>query len=188
MRNGKLNERTSTPAIVASKELLFGAPSTLREASTGQKIGRCLLGTSLRNITSKCAAEHITSALHVFEGEQYVLFIVGGNGHGLRQITTSVCFKDGYSPMDQLQAWIHAIEVARRLCDLGENADPVDVLRSTLLATREALPRFVRSLVEAGWETGNESMMLGSPNHLILGIDKGLEDIHGDEDKDKKQR
>ncbi|KAF8550345.1 DUF647-domain-containing protein [Imleria badia] len=186
MPNGRLNERTPTPANVASKEMLFEAPSSLREVSTGRKIGRCLLGTSFRNIASKCAAEYIASALHVFSGERYVLFIVGGKGRGLRRITTSVCFKAGYSSMDQLQAWIHAIEVVRQLCVLGDNADPVDVLGSTLLATRAALPDFVRSLVEAGWETGNDSMMFGSPNHLILGIDKGLEDIRGDEDK--KQR
>ncbi|KAH0834243.1 hypothetical protein J3R83DRAFT_11572 [Lanmaoa asiatica] len=75
--------------------------------------------------------------------------------------------------MDQLQAWIQAIEVTRRLCDLGDNADLVDVLRSTLLAIREVLPGFVHSLVEAGWETGNDSMMFGSPNHLNLGDRKG---------------
>ena len=183
--NGTPNERTPTPTDVASKEILFGAPSSLREASTGRKLGQCILGTSFRNITCQCAAEHIASALHVFGGERYVLFIAGGKGQG--QLTTLVCFKDGYCPMDQLQAWVHAIEVARRLRDLGDNADPVDVLRSTLLATREALPGFVQSLAEAGWETGNDSMMYGSPNHLILGIDKGLEVMRGD-NEDKKHR
>lgn len=181
--NGTLNGRTSTPANVASKEILFGAPSSLREVSTGRKAGRCILGTSFRNVTSRCATEHIASVLHVFGGERYVLFIASGKGQGLCQVTTLVCFKDGYCSMDQLQAWIHAIEVARRLSDLGDNADPVDVLRSTLLATREALPGFVQSLVEAGWETGNDSMMFGSPNHLILGI----EDMR-DDNEDKKQR
>jgi hypothetical protein len=183
--NGTLNERTPAPADVASKEMLFGVPSSLREVSTGRKVGRCILGTSFRNVTSQCATEHIASVLHVFGGERYVLFIASGKGQG--QVATLVCFKDGYCSMDQLQAWIHAIEVARRLPDLGDNADPVDVLRSTLLATREALPGFVQSLVEAGWETGNDSMMFGSPNNLILGIDKGLEDMRGD-NEDKKQR
>lgn len=117
-----------------------------------------------------------------------MLFIVGGKkGHGSRRVNTAVCFKDGYRSMDQLQAWIHAIELARQLHSFGDDADPVDVLRSTLLATREALPGFIRSLVEAGWETGNDSMMFGSPNHLILGIDNGLEDMRGD-NEDKKQR
>lgn len=89
--------------------------------------------------------------------------------------------------MDQLQAWIQGIEVARRLGDLGDNADLADVLRSTLLATREALPGFVQSLVEAGWETGNDSMMFGSPSHLIMGIDGGLKGMRGD-GEDKKER
>ncbi|KAG6370895.1 vitamin B6 photo-protection and homoeostasis-domain-containing protein [Boletus reticuloceps] len=184
---GTFKERAPTPANIASKELLFGAPSTLREASTGRKIGRCILGTSLQNIKSQCTAEHIESALHVFGGERYVLFIVGGNDHGLRQGTIAVCFKDGYHSIDQLQAWIHAIEATRRLCDPEDDADLVDVLRSTLPATREAIPRFVQSLAEAGWETGNGSMMFGSPSHLILGIDKDQEDTRGD-DEDKKQR
>ncbi|KAF8429451.1 vitamin B6 photo-protection and homoeostasis-domain-containing protein [Boletus edulis BED1] len=185
--SGTLKERAPTPANVASKELLFGAPSTLREASTGQKIGRCILGTSLQNIKSQCTAEHIESALHVFGGERYVLFIAGGNDHGLRQGTIAVCFKDGYHSIDQLQAWIHAIEATRRLCDPEDDADPVDVLRSTLPATRGAIPRFVQSLAEAGWETGNGSMMFGSPSHLILGIDQAQEDTRGD-NEDKKQR
>ena len=116
-----------------------------------------------------------------------MLFIARGQGHRLRQATTLVCFKDGYCSMDQLQAWIQAIEVARRQYDLGDNADLVDVLRSTLLATREALPGFVQSLVEAGWETGSDSMMFGSPSHLILGADEGLGDTRGDSE-DKKSR
>jgi len=185
--NGTLFERTPTPADVASKEMLFGAPSSLREASTGRLMGRCILGMSFRNITSQCAAEHIASALHVFADERYMLFIAGGKGHGLHGINALVCFRDGYRPMDQLQAWIHAIEATRRLCGLGDDVDLVDVLRSTLLATREALPGFLQSLVEAGWETGDDLMMFGSPNHLILGTDQGLEDMRGD-NEDKKQR
>lgn len=181
--NGTLDTRAPSPASIASKEMLFGAPSNLRDASTGRRIGRCILGVSFRNVASQCAVEHITSALHVFGGERYVLFIAGGR---LRRITTLVCFKDGYSSMDQLQAWIQAIEVTRRLCDLRDNADLVDVLRSTLLATRDVLPDFVRSLVEAGWETGSDSMMFGSPNHLMLGLEEGLEDIRDGEDKKKR--
>ncbi|KAH0834244.1 vitamin B6 photo-protection and homoeostasis-domain-containing protein [Lanmaoa asiatica] len=58
--------RRSAPASVAPKEMLFGAPSSLRDASTGRKIGRCILGTSFRNAIPQCTAEHIASALHVF--------------------------------------------------------------------------------------------------------------------------
>ena len=185
-QNGTLSARALTPASVASKEMLFGIPSSLWEASTGHKIGRCVLGTSFRHIASQCTAEHIASALRVFGDERYVLFIARGDGHGLPRVTTSACFKDGYRSIDQLQAWTHGIEVARRLFDLGDDADPVDVLRSTLMATREALPDFIQSLVEAGWETGNDSMMFGSPNHLILGIERGVEDLHDDEDKKRR--
>lgn len=184
--NGALNASTLSPAHVALKELLFGAPCSIRDASTGYRIGRCILGTSIRSITSECTTEHITSALHVFEGERYVLFIASCNGRSLRRGITSVCFKDGYHSKDQLQAWIHAIEVTRRLHDLGDDADTVDVLRSTLLAIRDALPGFVRALVEAGWETGDDSMMFGSPNHLILEIIEGPKDVRPDEDKKKR--
>lgn len=96
--------------------------------------------------------------------------------------------------MDQLQAWIHAIEVARRislLFHLGQSADLADVLRSTLQEARKILPDFIQSLAEAGWETKDDSMMFGSPAHLTLGImdqdyDQGL-DVHGD-NADKKDR
>lgn len=186
--NGVLNARTLNPASIASKEMLFGAPSSLRDTSTGRKIGQCILGTSFRNIALQCTTEHIASALHVFGGERHVLFIADAQGHHFRRVTILVCFKDGYCSMDQLQAWIQAIEVARRLCDLGNNADLVDILRSTLLATREALPGFVQSLVEAGWETGNDSMMFGSPGHSILRIDEGLKDMPRGDGEDKKER
>ena len=185
--SGALNASTLSPANVASKEILFGAPSSIRDAFTGRRIGQCNLGMSFRSITYQCPAEHIASALHVFDGERYVLFIAGGNDHGLRPVTISVSFKDGYRSMDQLQAWIHAIEVARRLHDRGDNADPAEVLRSTLSAIREALPGFVQSLVEAGWETGDDSMMFGSPNHLILEIDKVPKDIPIDDENKKKR-
>ncbi|KAG8216319.1 hypothetical protein J3R82DRAFT_6386 [Butyriboletus roseoflavus] len=185
--NGAPDARTPNPASVASEEALFVTPSSLRDASTGRQIGRCLLGTSFRNITCHCSVEHIASALNVFGGERYVLFIAGDQGHRFSQVTTLVCFKDGYYSMDQLQAWIQAVEVARRLCDLGDSADLVDVLRSTLLATRQALPGFVQSLTETGWQTGNDSMMFGSPSHLILEADEGLGDTRGD-GEDKKHR
>lgn len=86
--------------------------------------------------------------------------------------------------MDQLQAWIHAIEVARRLYDLGDNVNQADVLRSTLLGIHDALPGFIQSLVAAGWETGDNSMMFGSPNHLILEVAEGT-CVNGE---DKKER
>ena len=185
--NTPLATRALSPANVASKEVLFGSPNNIRDAFTGRSIGQCILGTSFRRITSRCTAEHVASALHVFEAERYVLLMVGGNGRSLRRATTSVCFKDGYRSIDQLQAWIHAIEVARWLCDRGDNADVADVLRSTLLAVREALPGFVRSLGAAGWETGDDSMMFGSPSHLILEINKVPRDKHVD-GEDKKKR
>lgn len=182
--NGAQSTRTLTPADVASKEMLFVAPNSICDAFAGRRIGRCTLGTSFRSVASQCTVEHMASALHVFEGERYVLFIAGGNGRGSRRVNVLVCFKDRYRSMDQLQAWIHAIEVARRLYDLGDNVNQADVLRSTLLGIHDALPGFIQSLVAAGWETGDNSMMFGSPNHLILEVAEGT-CVNGE---DKKER
>jgi len=197
--NGELNKRALSPTTVASKEALFGSPCSLRDASTRKTrtIGRCVLGTSLRHVTTQCAMEHIASALHVFEHERYTIFITCGNKRTMRRANTTalVCFKDGYLPKDQLQAWIHAIEIARRISlssHLGHSADLADVLRSTLQEVRKMLPIFIQSLAEAGWETKDDSMMFASPAHLTLGImdqsdyDQG-QNVHGD-NADKKDR
>ncbi|KAF9226202.1 DUF647-domain-containing protein [Gyrodon lividus] len=183
--SGTFKDRMLSPSNVASRELIFGSPDCLRDASTGRIIGQCTLGTSFRTVTSLCTAKHVAEALQIFGEEKYVLFIADGRTRTSRPLTILACFKNGYHSMDQLQAWIHSIEAARYPTNPGDPAATADHLRSTLIATRKAMPHFVQSLADAGWETADDSMMLGSPNHLILGVD---EDLEADEKEIKKDR
>ncbi|KAF9237788.1 DUF647-domain-containing protein, partial [Melanogaster broomeanus] len=185
--SGTFKDRILNPPEVASRELIFGAPYCLRDASTGRIIGRCNLGTSFRTVASLCSAVHITSALQTFEKEKYVLFIAE-SGPTSRAVTLLVCFKDGYRSMDQLQAWVHSIDAARSLTNLGNPSAAADILHSTLSAVHETMPRFIQSLADAGWETANDSMMFGSPNHLIMGVDKDLQDLEVDAREAKKDQ
>ncbi|KIJ15156.1 hypothetical protein PAXINDRAFT_169320 [Paxillus involutus ATCC 200175] len=186
--SGTCKDRMMSPADVASRELIFGTPGCLRDTSTGVVIGRCTLGTSMRTVTSRCTAQHIASALQIFEKERYVLFIADRRSRVSHPPTILVSFKSGYRSTDQLQAWVHSIEVARYLTNLGDPAGTADVLHSTLLATQKAIPHFVQSLTDAGWETADDSMMLGSPNHLISGVDKDPQCVEIDEKEAKKDQ
>ncbi|KIK90648.1 hypothetical protein PAXRUDRAFT_669649 [Paxillus rubicundulus Ve08.2h10] len=186
--SGMFKDRMLSPADVASKELVFGIPDCLRDASTGRVIGRCTLGTSMQTVTSRCTALHIVSAFQIFDEERYVLFIADRKGRIPHPPKILVSFKSGYRSTDQLQAWVHSIEVARYLTDRTDPTPTADALRSTLLATQKAIPHFVQSMIDAGWETADDSMMLGSPNHLILGVDKNLHSVEIDEKEAKKDQ
>ncbi|KAH7882282.1 DUF647-domain-containing protein, partial [Phlebopus sp. FC_14] len=173
---GMTKSEALSPSNVASRELVLGKPDCLR-STTGRIIGRCVLGTSMRTVLSCCGVEHIKMALRTFEKEKYILFVAERSrrsGWSSPRPTIFVCFKDGYTQMDQLRAWIHSIEVAAQLTD-GEGskgyAATADILQATHLAVQKDLPQFVRCLMGAGWDTTEDSMMFGSPGNLILRTD-----------------
>ncbi|KIJ63068.1 hypothetical protein HYDPIDRAFT_113608 [Hydnomerulius pinastri MD-312] len=183
--------RALSPSEVASRELIFETPMYMRDCNTGQIIGRCTLGAPLQTLMPLCTTEHIAAALQVFQKEKYVLFLADRKRWQSRGPTIFVCFKDGYRPIDQLRAWVHSMEVAAVLNDPHAAKDPAttyQVVHQAMALMREAMDGFVTCLVQAGWDTADDSMMFGSPTSLILGTDKDLQDAEINDQEVKKDR
>jgi hypothetical protein len=81
-----------------------------------------------------------------------------------------VSFKEGYGSLDQLRAWLHALEIAaiwsaRPSPSPSEIEDMVPSTRETL---RKEFSRFMECMKEAGWNIEEGAMMMGSPGSVIM--------------------
>lgn len=110
--------------------------------------------------------------LQHLEEEPYVLFVADRRSWGQQGPSILVCFKEGYTSLDQLRAWLHALEIAATW-----NARPTyptaseteNIVLSTLETLKKLFSRFMECLMEAGWDIGAGAMMMGSPGTVIMG-------------------
>ncbi|KAH7925037.1 DUF647-domain-containing protein [Leucogyrophana mollusca] len=175
------------PQEISAREHIFVIPSELRKGGTGRLMGHCKLGASARAVLPYCRSDHTAAMLRQFEKERYVLFISATRPSWIHpKPLVFACFKKDYEPLDQLRAWVHALDVAELLAAVGGSVDP-DM--DTLLIRRahervlEVFPGFIESLKVAGWVTSTEGLMLGSPQTVLVSVREGPQQDPGDGDR-----
>jgi len=115
---------------------------------------------------------HILTMLQHFQEEPYVLFMANSRSWGQRGPSILVCFKEGYDALDQLRAWLHALEIAamwnaRQTCPTASEIEDIVFLAHETL--RKQFSRFTQCLVAAGWSAEEGTLMMGSPGSVIMG-------------------
>ncbi|KAG1731112.1 DUF647-domain-containing protein [Suillus paluster] len=160
-----------TPRDVSNREIILDISSRIRDASTNRVIGHCSLGVSVQHAMTRCNPSHALKMLQHFQEEPYVLFVADRRSWGRRGASILVCFKEGYGSMNQLRAWLHALEIAAVWSarpthpTASETEDIVFLAHETL---RKEFSRFMGCLKEAGWNIEEDAMMMGSPGSVIM--------------------
>ncbi|KAK7038849.1 hypothetical protein VNI00_010479 [Paramarasmius palmivorus] len=205
-----------TPYGVAQSERIFHKPDRICDGS--KTLARCTIGSSFGSAVSVSALSHgrvsgfLENVLDIFSKEQYILWF---DPAYLASPTSSfratgrphihICLKEGYTPSDQLKAWLNATEVARMLEKqrwdlwdrtlraLRENVVLATPTSEALIATAYQLINdqyadFVKTMHEVGWISTNESklelsvaLLPGPPESVVLGFIDGEDDYEGDE-------
>ncbi|OJA08985.1 hypothetical protein AZE42_08059 [Rhizopogon vesiculosus] len=165
---------TLTPTEVSHREIILDVPSRIRDALSTRVIGHGSLGVSVQYAMTRCNTSHVLRMLQHFHEEPYVLFIADRNGlWGRPGPGILVCFKEGYDSLDQLRAWLHALEIAATWSALPTSSPTASETENIVLETHETLrrqfSRFMQCLKEAGWNIEEDAMMMGSPGSVIMG-------------------
>lgn len=166
------NGEVLSPTDVSKRERVFERDGALRWADD-RIVGSCRVGVTLEallnNMTSPrhkrtgppldMATVKVSDLFHVFANEAYILWVTDGNSDA----DALIVLKEGCTPMDQLQAWAHALLLARKITDgtPSENPDEDNVplfearlaeLRQTLEETRGAFRMYAGLLRDKGWD------------------------------------
>lgn len=159
-----------TPRDVSTREIILDIPSRIRDAVANKVIGHCSLGVSVQYAMARCNTPHVLKMLQHFQAEPYVLFVAEPGSWGQRGPCILVSFKEGYVSLDQLRAWLHALEVAA-IWSARPNPSPSEI-EDMVLSTRETLRKefshFIWYVKEAGWNVEEGAMMMGSPGSVIM--------------------
>ncbi|KAG2133335.1 DUF647-domain-containing protein [Suillus clintonianus] len=174
-RNSKADGRPVVliPRDVSNREIILDFPNSIRDAVTNKVIGHCSLGVSVQYAMTRCSTSHVLKMLQHFQEEPYVIFVAEPRTWGRRGPSILVCFKEGYGSLDQLRAWLHALEIAAiwsaRAMRAGASASEVeDMVLSTRETLRKEFSRFLGCLKETGWNVEEGAMMMGSPGSVIM--------------------
>jgi hypothetical protein len=98
-------------------------------------------------------AIHVLKMLLHFQKEPYVLFVADHRAWGQQGLSILVSFKDGYDSLDQLHAWLHALEIAatRDARTTSPTASETeDIVLSTRDTIRKRFSRFMEYLEGLG--------------------------------------
>jgi hypothetical protein len=74
-------------------------------------------------------------------------------------------FKEGYTAVDALKAWVHAAEVARS----SRGNDLALAIQETHASLEELFPRFTQAMRKAGWLVDEGAILTSAPRSLIVG-------------------
>ncbi|KAG2054344.1 hypothetical protein BDR06DRAFT_955320, partial [Suillus hirtellus] len=163
-----------TPRDVSNREIILDIPSRIHDAVADRVIGHCSLGVSVQYAMTHCNTPHVLKMLqHIQEGP-YVLFVAESRSWGRRGPCILVSFKEGYGFLDQLRAWLHALEIAAMWStrhmrpSVTSPSEMEDVVLSTHETLREEFSGFMRCMKEAGWNIEEGAMTMGSPGSVIM--------------------
>jgi hypothetical protein len=196
-----------TPAIVSNSERIFDLSGfgTIRDSITGKKLGVCFIGTSLSEhlVRHQLPALIATHLLHLFEVERYLIWFDAGclspslhhiddkTGYGFvikRGVVLSgslrihISLKEGYTTRDQIKAWVHAVELCRRLTaqTKGSSTSDIDAVLAIVATFGVVEPQFssfLDGVGHVGWDCADCALLTGTPSVIISdGNDSGLED------------
>jgi len=188
-----------TPAQVAKKEKVFERDGVLRW-HTGQILGYCRIGVTLQELLVHAEGRSSTNKsfpdmkldldefLLVFQRRKYILWFDDSTRQAF------IVLKKGASPVDQLQAWMHALVVANEQARDDHNSKSQATEYKSYVASHYkgkahallqwAIPRtelsvvFEASIRKAGWDL-TVAAMETRPGTRISGLD-GAEDDDDD--------
>jgi hypothetical protein len=173
-----------SPAQVASMERIFERSGVLRDTPTNIVLGHCTIGSSLSSILSGHISQNV---LNTFSRQRYFIWFDRQCLHYLPGRDTPIikgflrlhiCLKEGHTPMDQLKAWVHAIEVGRSYKQLPGSAssggdDIFRLLHTTYLMVDSMFPEFEYRLRVGRWDVDAGAMLTGTPRSVLVSVQEG---------------
>jgi hypothetical protein len=123
---------------------------------------------------TRCNTPHVLKMLQDFQEEPYVLFVAESRSWGRGGPRILVSSKEGYGSLDQLRAWLHALEIAAMWStrhmrpSVTSPSEIEDMVLSTHETLRKEFSGFVTCMNEARWNIDEDAMMMGSPGSVIL--------------------
>ena len=199
-----------TPAIVSNSERIFDLSGfgTIRDSITAKKLGVCFIGSPLSEhlVRHQLPALIATHLLNLFEAEGYLIWFDAGclspslhniddktgvTGYGFvikRSVVLSgslrihISLKEGYTTRDQIKAWVHAVELCRRLTAQmkGLSTSDIDAVLAIVSAfgvVERQFSSFLDGMGHVGWDCVDCALLTGTPSVIISdGNDSGLED------------
>ncbi|KII91281.1 hypothetical protein PLICRDRAFT_38015 [Plicaturopsis crispa FD-325 SS-3] len=158
----KGGRRVLRPDEVAHRERIFDRSSLLRDIHTG-KIGSCTVGSSFSAVCPSASAAYCQRLFDLFKDEKYILCVNPTSPPRLH-----ICLKEGYTNLDQVKAWAHALEAVCPRSSLSDDEAALSALERSYAWISEHFPIFVADMDAAGWNTAEGSLSTGQPKSLIL--------------------
>jgi len=113
--------------------------------------------------------------LRMFNAERYVL-LIDHRTHDNKLPRLRVVFKHGYTPLDQLKAWVHAVEVGMKMRQgSGRSEKDSDIIRMAYTRVQEHFSAFIERLRERGWDVSAGILVAGTPKVLVEWREVGVE-------------
>ena len=195
------NITVPSPTDVSQAERIITHPGVFRDAH-GRVNGKCTIGLSFLNAFSG----HFPSSLFdLFEEERYLLWYDAHclrpardrGGHTLHgPVHLHIILKSGYTLIDQLKAWVHAVELCSMAAHKGDSTDKTDpqdgkalsLIHSSYERTVQHFPDFIARMRIAGWNTIDGALMPGSPKGVLMAVHNGMMTDGEDKGEEKKVR
>ncbi|KAF2280621.1 DUF647-domain-containing protein, partial [Westerdykella ornata] len=172
------------PTDVSKMERILERDGVLRWTDD-HILGHCCIGVPLAKLLGTIGESHdrtgsltlqdikISKLLQLFESEAYILW------HA--QSTITIVLKEGCSPVDQLQAWMHSLLLAQRARENTSRDQPEDdrnglaEIRATLREAKKCLSTNVARLRNAGWDL--DTAVLETRAGTRISVDFGQGDL-----------
>lgn len=169
------------PADLARHERIFHYPPTLRNAFTNQTLGYCSIGARLSDVLS--VRSDYQDLLNVFSEQKYILCIDAQDGT-VRVPWIHICLKEGYTPLDQLKAWVHAMETAALWTanSTAREQSSANYIRDAFLTVELYFLPFVERMRQVGWNVDEGALLTGSPKSILLAVDGRLDSSEAKKD------
>ena len=157
------------PGDLARHERIFHYPPTLRNGLTNQTLGYCDIGARLSDVLT--VRSDYQDLLDVFSEQKYILCIDAQDvADGTRVPWIHIYLKDGYTPLDQLKAWVHAMETAALWTansSTREHSSSADCTRDAFLIVELYFLPFVERMRQVGWKVDEGALLAGSPKSVL---------------------
>lgn len=167
-------------------ERIFERSGFLRDASTNIVLGHCAIGSSLSSVLSGPISRDV---LNIFDNERYILWfdhrclysVPGRSALGVKGfLRLHICLKEGYTPLDQLKAWVHAIEVGTAykkppVSLQGDEDLAAALLRTAYQEVDRLFSTFVERLRDGRWDIDAGAMLTGTPRSILMSVREGDE-------------
>jgi len=194
------SDRVLTPVQVSREEHIFEAEGALRTAPNGPVVGVCKIGVSLKALLETLSERHarsgamqlenvdLSTLTHVFRHQSYILWC------STAPIQIVIALKQGSTAESQLQAWYHALLLAKKLSEPNLGKVPDDDKRlsvdssvagkrklllahveATLDHTSRSFGAYAKRLRAAGWDLDVAALETYSGSRIIVAGSDGTQ-------------